>query len=259
MKISEQQTLLFTEELLMSLQEDFHANHTALPEKGKEDERHLWPEMRRAVREIQPGWIVGENVRGLINWSNGLVFHEVQADLEAEGYEVFPFLLPAAGINAPHERYRIWFVAHSRSNGHQCRRSYKNRSAHGEGESESEGIQRQRLWNDLKRNGFEGIITNAIESGLSASKQEKLSRAIQFNKGGTTEQFYPSQSECSWLFNNFPTQSPICNGDDGISAELDGITFPKWRNESIKAGGNAIVPQVALQIFKAIEQYQSIS
>jgi DNA (cytosine-5)-methyltransferase 1 len=55
---------------------------------------------------------------------------------------------------------------------------------------------------------------------------------------------------------NFPTQSPICSRNDGLSSQLDGITFSKWRNESIKAGGNAIVPQVALQIFKAIEQYE---
>lgn len=55
-------------------------------------------------------------------------------------------------------------------------------------------------------------------------------------------------------FENFPTQSPVCNGDDGLSGKLDSITFPKWRSESIKAGGNAIVPQVAYEIFKALEQ-----
>jgi len=54
----------------------------------------------------------------------------------------------------------------------------------------------------------------------------------------------------------FPTVSPICTRDDGISNRLDSITFSKWRNESIKAGGNAIVPQVVHQIFKAIEQYE---
>jgi DNA (cytosine-5)-methyltransferase 1 len=80
---------------------------------GKEDDRHLWPQMLRAIKEIQPRWIVGENVYGLVNWSDGLVFHEVQADLEAEGYEVFPYLLPAASVNAPHRRDRVWFVAYS--------------------------------------------------------------------------------------------------------------------------------------------------
>ena len=85
--------------------------------KGKEDERHLWPEMLRAIREIQPRWVVGENVFGLINWSDGLVFHEVQTDLEAAGYEVWSYVLPAVSVNAPHRRDRVWFVAYSKSAG----------------------------------------------------------------------------------------------------------------------------------------------
>ena len=84
--------------------------------KGKEDDRHLWPEMLRAIREIQPRWVVGENVFGLVNWNDGLVFHEVQTDLEAEGYEVFPYVLPAVSVNAPHRRDRIWFVAYNATN-----------------------------------------------------------------------------------------------------------------------------------------------
>jgi hypothetical protein len=59
-------------------------------------------------------------------------------------------------------------------------------------------------------------------------------------------------------FDNFPTQPPVCGGDDGLPTKLDGITFPKWRNESIKAYGNAIVPQVAYQIFKAIQAYEEL-
>ncbi len=81
--------------------------------KGTADDRHLWPEMLRAIREIQPRWVVGENVRGLVSWSNGMVFNKVQADLENEGYEVFPVLLPACGLGADHRRERVWFVAHS--------------------------------------------------------------------------------------------------------------------------------------------------
>ena len=81
---------------------------------GKEDDRHLWPDMLRAIQEIQPTWVVGENVRGLVNWNGGMVFDEVQSDLEAEGYEVQPFLLPACAVNAPHRRDRIWFVAHTK-------------------------------------------------------------------------------------------------------------------------------------------------
>lgn len=58
------------------------------------------------------------------------------------------------------------------------------------------------------------------------------------------------------LTGGFPTESPICGPDDGLSAGLDGITFPAWRRESIKAYGNAIVPQVALRIFETINEYE---
>ena len=100
---------------------------------GKDDERHLWPHMLRAIREIQPRWVVGENVLGLVNWSGGLVFEEVQADLEAEGYEVQPYVLPAASVNAPHRRDRVWFVAYAHGNGHE----------RGQYEGSSEDIDRQ--------------------------------------------------------------------------------------------------------------------
>ena len=79
---------------------------------GKADDRHLWPEMLRVIREIQPTYVVGENVSGLVSWNDGLVFEEVQTDLEDEGYEVQAYILPACSVNAPHRRDRVWFVAH---------------------------------------------------------------------------------------------------------------------------------------------------
>jgi len=166
---------------------------------GKEDERHLWPEMLRIIREVAPTYVVGENVRGLVNWSEGMVFEEVCADLEAEGYDVQPFVLPAAGVGAPHRRDRVWFVAYSSNTGLQG--SKENRDA---------------------------------GSGRKERKEQ------------------PAGCVCaSWQ--KFPTQPPVCGGDDGLPAELDGITFPKWRASSIKAYGNAIVPQVAYQIFDTIK------
>lgn len=84
--------------------------------KGKEDERHLWPEMLRAIREIQPEWVVGENVPGLLNWNGGMVLHEIKTDLENEGFEVFPpLVLPACAVDADHRRDRVWIVAHTKS------------------------------------------------------------------------------------------------------------------------------------------------
>ena len=82
---------------------------------GKEDDRHLWPQMFRIIQEVSPDWVVGENVLGIINWNDGLVFNEVQVDLETAGYEVQTYVLPACAVNAPHRRDRCWFVAHRKN------------------------------------------------------------------------------------------------------------------------------------------------
>jgi DNA (cytosine-5)-methyltransferase 1 len=248
---------------------------------GKEDERHLWPEMLRAIREIRPRWVVGENVLGLVNWSGGLVFHEVQADLEAAGYEVQPYVLPACAVNAPHRRDRVWFVAHTNGNPKRTPRQSTsttgNRSNINVQSSEwrsetklnirpssvprnashpnSNGLN-QRNGNDEEQPGERGLdalgdINKVTMYANCTSKQGKhigQEREGKFNGPDSRNGFDN--------FQNFPTQSPICTGDDGLSDRLDGITFSKWRNESIKAGGNAIVPQVVYQIFKAIEQYE---
>ena len=76
------------------------------------------------------------------------------------------------------------------------------------------------------------------------------------NEGGKARDKQPARCVRS-TWQKFPTFPALCGGDDGLSKELDGITFPRWRRESIKAYGNAIVPQVALQIFRAIEQYEN--
>jgi len=279
---------------------------------GKEDDRHLWPEMLRAIREIQPRWVVGENVLGLVNWNGGLVFDEVQADLENEGYVVQPYVLPACAVNAPHRRDRVWFVAYSES---------ANATRGGESKhSERAGIAEigGRLWNKPCGNGNDENVTNTNHTGTinamrdngngaendkgrqgkpqskswtdcgydsytngtglqkTRSKQQatgvvkhgKLDTTIADPNGiGLSCEGRPTgmgwerlgindaqDNRSGW--ENFPTQSPICQRNDGLPTELDGITFSKWRQESVKAYGNAIVPQVAHQIFKAIEQYE---
>jgi DNA (cytosine-5)-methyltransferase 1 len=86
-------------------------------QKGTSDDRYLWPEMLRLIREIKPEFVIGENVQGIINLKNGVVLRQVQDDLESEGFEVQCFLIPASGIGAWHQRYRVWIVAHSQHNG----------------------------------------------------------------------------------------------------------------------------------------------
>jgi len=81
--------------------------------KGTDDERYLWGEMLRAVQEIKPIYVIAENVYGITNIDGGMVFEQVHLDLENEGYEVQPYIIPACAKNAPHRRDRCWFVAYS--------------------------------------------------------------------------------------------------------------------------------------------------
>ena len=281
---------------------------------GKEDDRHLWPEMLRAIREISPVYVVGENVLGLTNWSGGLVFEEVQADLEAEGYEVQPFVLPAAGVNAPHRRDRVWFVAHTNSNwesaltkhdtkgcgdlgestanskhdGHITAKRGRGDGAHSKGSKEGEKVteqfagvpkskelgcvfaantnsqpkceetkrgrqissqERQTIRIEHKAMGGAKDATNTDHKRLERSASERVQEGA---RGEVRFSNVEPSRNIQGAWQNFPTQSPICGGDDGLPSELDGITFPKWRNESIKGYGNAIVPQVVYNIFRAI-------
>jgi DNA (cytosine-5)-methyltransferase 1 len=215
---------------------------------GKEDHRHLWPEMLRVIREVQPTWVVGENVFGLVNWSGGLVFHEVQADLEAEGYEVQPYVLPAVSVNAPHRRDRVWFVAYSNNNG-----SNKRNSQH----EINTGKGRLNALSDSQQSNGNGHASNTKCSNLE-NKWDEQRGLGEKNSRQSSRGFKHGIIQNNW--DAFPTTEPtIRNGDDGLSNRLDSITFPKWRSESIKAGGNAIVPQVAYQIFKAIEEYNNLT
>lgn len=81
--------------------------------KGVEDERHLWPEYARLVREIRPRWVLAENVPGI----RSTAADEVIGDLEAAGYEVWPFVVGADNVGAPHRRKRVWFLAHLKGAG----------------------------------------------------------------------------------------------------------------------------------------------
>ena len=204
---------------------------------GKEDERHLWPEMLRVIREIQPTWIVGENVFGLVNWSDGLVFDEVYTDLEAAGYEVQAYVLPACAADAPHRRDRIWIVAHYKGPGIQPGINGREKCIIKNGAT-------VRYMSDA--NG-EGRAT------ANANRERHEERNIDTVEGEQERQYNKTnfgRGRRNW--HNFPTQSPVCSRDDGFSSGLDGITFSRWRNESIKAAGNAIVPQIAYRIFETI-------
>lgn len=284
--------------------------------KGAEDNRYLWPQMLRAIREIRPTWVVGENVAGILTMvqpgeetevgNQSSLFGEsdrkrvlhrqeyvtetICGDLEREGYSVQPVVIPACAVGAPHRRDRVWFIAHAdggRCNDGFCdrqeRQFYYNKKRDAE-ENQSEWAERK-CWvgeNDFfvansERNGSDKIyqdLQSKISNGKridsngmqrnniadTESKQSEWCKPEQFTNGESEQGKFgrsssKNNSELTMrMWQDFPTQSPVCSGDDGFPAGLDGITFSQWRQESIKAYGNAWVPQVAYEIFRLINQ-----
>ena len=192
--------------------------------KGTADDRYQWPNMFEVIKNVKPDWVIAENVRGLTTWNDGMVLEQVCTDLEGEGYEVQPFIIPACAVNAPHRRDRVWIIANCanpRAKGLQKREINPDDAA------------------DARRIGREQRPSKDIRS-----ESEKPERQNNHYSG--------------WQRDWREVATATCNArmDDGISREVDGVSysFAKWRNESIKAYGNAIVPQVAMEIFRAIKR-----
>jgi len=284
---------------------------------GTSDDRYLWPEMFRIIREARPTYVVAENVRGLLSWNEGLVLDTVCSDLEGEGYEVLPVVLPAASVNAPHRRDRIWIVAYAHDqrraadatnakSGRVCGDSgelceaQRRQNNQLDAESVKHGATRPTDATHAEHNGSYSAGRNATQPSRNQQKngvfvgdgadatdaqcqrlqgrrdridtirQEAQPRQIEIcghngnatnangagkrQDNGQGESRQHDQASAGSYWQDFPTVAPVCGGDDGLSKRLDGITFPKWRRESIKAYGNAIVPQVAYQIFQALNE-----
>jgi DNA (cytosine-5)-methyltransferase 1 len=213
--------------------------------KGKEDERHLWPEMLRVIREVAPRYVVGENVLGLTNWDGGLVFDEVQTDLESAGYEVAAVVIPAAAVNAPHGRDRVWFVAKRVVADAVCG---SDGNDGGEIVGAPSEIRRGTSVNVPNQFCGTGVVADANGERPSIRKlKTKIPRDVVATNSNKFER-------TNW--ETFPTKPAVCGGNDGVPDQLDGITFSKWRFESLKAYGNAIVPQVAYEIFNTIQRIE---
>ena len=263
--------------------------------KGEDDHRYLWPEMLRAIREIKPTWVVGENVIGIRTmvepgqetkmgrtddlFEENYIYREesrftlekICQELEAAGYSVQPLNIPACSVGAPHRRERIWIVAHRTDPGSETLQQKREDRVHSSRSSSNANSTRQRKWKNKQKSFSRCCRTSNIgpcrkTRTLADSlrhKSNKVHKGVQpkFTDGTKS---YGIGSERDVTFSNFPkedfwkdfpTQSPICRRNDGIPFDVDRLTisFPKWRTESIKAYGNAWVPQVAYEIFRAIE------
>ena len=155
--------------------------------KGTNDERYLWGEMLRAIQEVKPKYVIAENVFGITNIDGGLVFEQVCLDLEAEGYEVQPFIIPAAAKNAPHRRDRCWFIAQN---------PLFSGCVHGELEQERAEIWEQR--NTCTRSAdriylSKGDVANSNGIGRREDVRFSDRESNEFNQNGQTK--YVSNSE----------------------------------------------------------------
>lgn len=193
--------------------------------KGDTDNRALWPEMLRAIREIQPSWVVGENVYGIMSMvqsgeavqmgRTGDIFEEnylyreerqytvsaICEDLERAGYSVQPFVIPACAVGAPHRRDRVWLIARHDASDTDIDRQ-RNR------ENKQEHVTECERTPDNSCNGKKGTVTGT-NCKLSRTRYNKGKEKWK-RKNIRTESF--NFTEC-WT--KFPTQPPVCSRDDG--------------------------------------------
>lgn len=88
--------------------------------RGKDDDRYLWPEMLRVIKELRPTWVVGENVAGIVS----MALDQVLSDLENQGYQTRAFIIPACGVDAQHRRDRCAIVAWNHDSQSDWRESF---------------------------------------------------------------------------------------------------------------------------------------
>jgi len=218
--------------------------------RGKDDNRDLWPEMFRVIKEFRPTWVVGENVAGFVN----MELERTVIDLEAEGYEVQSFIIPACGIDAKHERKRVWIVAYSpsmqRNAGAKEQRKfrpmyenwielhYADRSSQVLADPDSmrmEGARPKQQTARISRKSE--ILANNERKRLEGENGPKQkSRNIT---GCSSEKGKPSE---------WPIEPGILRVANGIPSRVD----------RIKCLGNAIVPQVVYPIFQCIVTLENI-
>mgnify|MGYP003638937544 FL=1 len=194
--------------------------------RGTDDDRFLWDETIRIVSETKPKWFIGENVEGIINIQDGMVFRQIHDELESEGFETQSFIIPASGKGAWHQRKRVWIIGCNEkniSNTNDIRSVRVQKSEEeiiGGPKATSNSSSSHDVWNTES--------TRQSSSFMGPGKRA-FGRASSWGK----------QCESNW----FETISKLCGVPNGVSATMD-----KDRANRIKSLGNSIVPQIAREI-----------
>lgn len=245
--------------------------------KGNTDDRYLWDEMFRVVREIQPAWVVGENVTGILSmgqqkggsllegekyaaWMECSILPQIEKDFEEIDYSVQTFIIPACAVNAPHRRDRVWIIANrtgtglERSAGASLQRGELRSSRcftknpHGEFNGINETCRGFGEYRDISSaNEIRTTSNTNLERQQGSGEHGRPLHSKQDKKGKVDRVIHDYQFKKKW--NEVATS--FCRVDDGLSGQLD-----KYRKPRLKALGNAIVPQVAAEIFRCIDQYE---
>jgi DNA (cytosine-5)-methyltransferase 1 len=224
--------------------------------KGTDDDRYLWDETIRVVRECKPKWFIGENVEGIINIQEGMVLRQVQTDLEKEGFEVQCLIIPASGIGAWHQRKRVWIIGCNVSNS-DSRMRRRGRAIGESGTNEVWGFYTEKK-KQPKQNfrsktiGCDDIFGKEnVQNSNSFGLQGHRLQSDNLQKKNSTREIFNSSVEKQQTW--WQTQSKLCGVPNGVSYELD-----KDRANRVKALGNSIVPQIARELGKAIIEAENV-
>ena len=203
-------------------------------QRGKEDDRHLWPEMLRVVKELRPTWVIGENVAGFVK----LGLDDALSDLEAQGYEARAFVLPACAIGAPHQRQRVFIVGHTEHDGSSASKITKGIGETGCNDAQGTNAASEPSGASLRRNGKD------VADAQSVGQQWNQGVWNQFTD--TRRRKMELKRRCYAAWRQWAVEPDVGRVAHGVPN----------RAHRLKALGNAIVPQQIYPIFEAISEIE---
>lgn len=256
--------------------------------KGNEDERALFPEMLRVIRETKPRWIVAENVNGILSIHDGEYFEEICTSLEDEGYTVQPYIIPASAVDTPHRRDRVWIIGYSQHHG--CDGSQDEQS--GNKGSDRNQKRADEICKPTGSNLPRGIATDTTRRETYTSKQERFYPKLS---GKNRNASNTKVTKCEFSLNPRTRGEGFTNDNRNFADTMRSgceeqhtpkitkrpgldtwVLNPEWQRNwyevatefcvlddglpdrvaKLKGFGNAIVPQVAEIIFQAIKEIE---